>query len=67
MSEIIRKRAGESLGKEVLVFLNNNFRFQGKLTNVDDSYLEILDYRSNSYKIINVDEIKEINIKGGQE
>ena len=44
MSEIINKRASESLGKEVTIFLNNNFRFKGKLTNVDENYLIAIIY-----------------------
>lgn len=67
MSEIIRKRASESLGKEVLVFLYNNFRFEGKLINADETYLEILDKRSSSYKIIKIEEIKEMEVREGGE
>ncbi len=63
MSEIVRKRASESLGKEVLIFLYNNFRFQGKLTNADETFLEVLDTRSKSYKIIKIEEIKEMEVK----
>jgi len=62
MSDIINRRASESLGKEVTVFLQNGFRFKGKLTNADESYLEILDYISNGYKIIKIDEIKEMEV-----
>jgi len=63
MSELIKKRASESLGKIVLIFLYNNFRFQGKLTNADETYLEVLDTRSSSYKIIKISEIKEMEVK----
>jgi len=63
MSEIIKKRLGESSGKDVEVFLHNNFRYFGKLINFDDNYLEILDYRTNTYKIININDIKELEVK----
>ena len=62
MSEIINKRASESLGKEVTIFLQNGFRFKGKLTNADAEYLEVLDYVSNGYKIIKIEEIKEMEV-----
>jgi len=67
MSELIKKRASESIGKEVLIFLYNNFRFEGKLTNADGKFLEVLDYKSKSYKLIKISEIKEMNIKEGGE
>ena len=63
MSEIIKKRVSESIGKEVKVFLHNNFRFEGKLTNSDEKYLEILDYRSQAYKIIEFTDIKDLEVK----
>ncbi len=62
MSEIIKKRASESIGKEVKIFLLNGWRYAGKLTNSDEQYLEILDTVSSSYKIINISEIKDMEI-----
>ncbi len=62
MNEIIKKRIGESLGKEIKIFLNNGFRFAGKVTNCDDKYIEILDYVSSAYKIIDVDQINNIEV-----
>lgn len=63
MSEIIKERLIKSLGKEVKIFLHNGFRYAGKLTNFDDNYIEILDYRSSSYKIIYTNEIKDMEVK----
>lgn len=63
MSEIIKERAKNSIGKEVKVFLLNGFRYAGKITNCDDNYLEILDYVSNSYKLIIFSEIKDMDVK----
>ena len=62
MSEIIKKRASESIGKETKIFLNNGYRYAGKITNCDDSYIEILDYKSSSYKIISIIDIKDMEI-----
>ena len=63
MSEIIKKRVMESIGKEVKIFLHNNFRYAGKITNADEKYIEIFDTRSNSYKLIIYEEIKDIEVK----
>ena len=63
MSEIIKQRVKESIGKEVKIFLINNFRYVGKITNADEKYIEIFDTRSNSYKLILYEEIKDIGIK----
>ncbi len=63
MSEIIRDRAKLSIGKEVKVYLLNGFRYAGKLTNSDEECLEIMDYVSNSYKLIRFTEIKDIEVE----
>ncbi len=62
MSEIIIKRVSESIGKEIKIFLHNGYRFAGKVTNCDDKYIEILDYRSNAYKIIEISDIKDLEV-----
>lgn len=64
MSEIIKERLTNSIGKVVLIFLYNNFRYEGKVTNCDETYLEILDFKTNSYKLIALTEIKEVEVKG---
>lgn len=66
MSEILIERFKKSIGKEIEVFLHNNFRFKGKITNSDDKYLEMLDYRSNSYKLIEIVDIKDAQIKNNE-
>ena len=63
MSEIIINRAKESIGKEAKVFLKNGFRYFGKITNSDEEWLEILDYKFNSYKLIRFDNILDVEIK----
>lgn len=67
MSEIIRERLKNSVGKRAKIFLHNDFRYEGTITNCDDEYLEILDYKSNSYKIILISEIKDIDVSTGNE
>lgn len=63
MSEIIRKRVSESMSKEVTIFLHNGYRYAGKITNSDDEYIEILDYKTNAYKIIEISDIKDMEIE----
>ena len=62
MNEIIKKRASESIGKEIKIFLLNGFRYAGKITNTDEQYVELLDYRTNSYRIIRFDDIKDCEV-----
>ena len=62
MSDIIKKRVNESVGKEIKIFLHNGFRYAGKITNTDEKYVELLDYKTSSYKIINFDDIKDCEV-----
>ena len=62
MSEIIKKRVSESIGKNTKIFLNNGFRYAGKITNFDEVYFEILDFRSSSYKLIKYSDIKDMEV-----
>jgi len=64
MSEIIRDRLKQSIGKEATIFLTNGFRYSGKITNCDETYVEILDYKINSYKLIRIENINDAEIKG---
>jgi len=63
MSEIIKKRVSESLSKEIKIFLLNGWRYEGKITNSDDDYVEILDYKTGSYKIIRFEDIKDLEVR----
>jgi sRNA-binding regulator protein Hfq len=62
MNELIKERIKESKGKVVLIFLVNNFRYEGKILNSDDKYIEILDKKG--YQIILISEIKQIEVRG---
>ncbi len=63
MSEIIIKRLQESEGKEITIFLHNDFRFTGKYLNSDEKYLEMLDYKTGSIKVVEINQIKELEVK----
>ena len=67
MNELIKKRSTENIGKEIKIFLLNNFRYFGKLKNCDNNFLELYDYRSSSYRIINFSEIQSIEFIGGED
>ena len=63
MSEIIKHRVSESVGKEAKIFLHNGYRYAGKITNFDDKYVEIIDFKSGAYKIIEFCDIKDIEVQ----
>ena len=63
MSEIIKKRVSESIGKEIKIFLHNGWRYAGKITNCDEKYVEILDYKTSSYKIVEFVDVKDCEVK----
>ena len=65
MSEILKARLKKSIGSEVKIFLHNGFRYVGKITNCDDQFVEILDYKTNSYKIIELNEINDVEVSIG--
>jgi len=62
MSELLNKRLKESVGKNAKIFLNNDWRFTGKITNCDDEYVELLDYK-NRYKLIRIEDIKDCEVE----
>jgi len=64
MSDVIRKRLSESLGKVVKLFLYNGFYYTGKLTNYDNIYIEILDFKTKSHIIKKIDDLRNIEVKG---
>lgn len=64
VSEVIRERLKQSIRKFVRVFiLDSNFCYEGKLTNIDDEYLEVLTEKHQTFKIIKLTEIKDIEVK----
>jgi len=63
MEDIMKKRIIESVGKDVKIVLQNNFIYAGKITGCDDSHLEILDYKTNSYHVFDLGNIKDCEVK----
>ena len=63
MNELIKERLKESVSKEVKIFLENGFRYVGKITNTDDEYVEIIDYKTNSYQLIKFKDINNAEVQ----
>ena len=65
MSEIISERLKNSIGKHAKIFLHNGFRYEGKITNCDEDYVEVLEPRG--YKIISIKDISDVDVSIGNE
>jgi len=63
MNELIKERIKNSIGKVAKVFLHNGFRYEGKIINFDEKYFEILDFKTNAYKIIQIIDINNMEVK----
>ena len=63
MSEIIINRLKESEGKTIKIFLNNGFHYTGKCLGSDETYVEILDYKIDSIKVLSISDIKDLEVK----
>lgn len=61
VSEIIKKLQ-ESIGRQVIVFKKNNFRYEGYIRAVDDKFLVIFDIREKKTKFISLDSIEDIEV-----
>ena len=62
MIELIRDRLKKSISKDAILYLRNGFRYEGEVLNVDDSHVEILDFRSNRVHLILISDIKDMEI-----
>ena len=67
MEQSIKERIKQSIGLEVKIYLKNGFRFAGRLTGADDIFIELLDYKSNSYKIIGYGEVSNLDIQAKEQ
>jgi small nuclear ribonucleoprotein (snRNP)-like protein len=60
---IITERLKKNKGKKIKVFLTNGFKFEGKITGCDEDFLEIVDFVTESFKIINISDIRDITLE----
>ncbi len=63
MEDIMKKRIIESVGKDVKLVLQNNFIYAGKITGCDENHLEILDYKSSSYHVFDLNNVKDFEVR----
>ncbi len=64
VSQLVKKRLLESIGKIVTIFLKeNNFCYEGKVTGCDDFYVEIINSRTGRFKIIELEQIKDLEVR----
>jgi len=60
---LLTERLKELKSKNIILYLLNNFRYEGKIINSDENYVEIVDYKGlhviNINQIRQVDEVKE--------
>jgi len=62
--DIMKKRIEESLGKTIKIILKSNgWKFAGKLVAADEKYIEILDYISGGYKVVDISDINSLDVK----
>jgi len=64
MSELLIDKLKNSIGKEGVIFLENNFRFECKIILCDDNFLEIYDTKKHFTKLIKISDIREVDLNG---
>ena len=58
------RRLGESKDKVIKVVLRSSgWKYRGRLINFDDKYIEILDFVSNNFKVILIDDVKDLEVE----
>lgn len=63
MNEEMIKRMNEFKGKDITIFLKNGFHYFGRLLSNDEKWVEILDYKTNSFRLFSFDDISNFEIK----
>lgn len=63
MSEIIKKRLAENVGEDVLIFrYQTGWRYFGKIVSVDETHVEIYDYKKGAHISIPLNQIETSRI-----
>lgn len=58
------RRLGESKDKIIKIIIKSNgWKYRGRLVNFDEKYVEILDFVSNNFKIIRIDDIRDLEVE----
>lgn len=50
-------------GTTIKVFLRNHFKYEGKITDVCEGFLEIHDFKLNGKKIIRIENIEDVEVE----
>ena len=61
VSEILITKLKSSVGLSGIIFLENGFRFESKILNCDDEFVEIYDIKKSSNKFIRLSQIAEVD------
>ena len=59
MNEVLQEELKSSVGKEITIFLKNNFRYSGRVLNIDDVFVKIND-RKVGILFVRLDDISSI-------
>jgi hypothetical protein len=62
-SDLVKDSLKQSVGSQILFFLNNGYRFEGKILACDDFYLKYFDSKKNCIRLQKIEEIREVEIK----
>ncbi len=65
MNELIKSELSKNIGKKVLIFLLNDFRYEGVILDCDEEFVKINDLKTNSQQIISINKINQIEVKNG--
>jgi sRNA-binding regulator protein Hfq len=61
VSQVIKDRIKNSIGKEAKIFLDNGYSYYGIITNCDDIYVELVS--TGKIKIVNLNDIHDATIR----
>ena len=63
ISELVIESIKQSKGMPIIFFLNNGFRFEGKVLDCDGIYLKYFDIKKNCIRLQKLEEIQEAELK----
>ncbi len=67
MNDLFADEIKNSIGKTVILFLRNGFRYHGEVLDADDIFLKLRDFKSGT-ELIKIDAIQQMRVvQGGSE
>lgn len=63
ISELVIESIKESIGLSILFFVDNGFRYEGKVLACDGEYLKYFDIKKNSVRFIKLNQITEATLQ----